>query len=631
MCGIAGLVAAAGLPTDIDAALDRALHRLRRRGPDAEATWRDPHCALAHTRLAVIDLSPRAAQPMAAHRRVITYNGEIYNFADLRADLAAKGYTFTSDSDTEVLLAGWDAWGEDLLPRLVGMFAFAIWDPTARRLTLARDRFGQKPLLYRDAGDAFAFASDLVALRALAADNAEINPDALRLYMALGYVPEPMSILAGTAKLAPGHTLTWTPDGATPPRPWYQLARHRTPPYTDIDDAAADLRAAVDTAARARLVADVPVGAFLSGGIDSTIVAASLANQGHRLQTFTMGFKDAADYYEERPAARRLAETLGVPHTEIEIGPDDARDAVPAVLESFDEPFADSSALPTYLLSRVVRQHVTVTLTGDGADEVFGGYRKYQGEVRAARYQRLPRAVRHVVEPAVRALPESKDRPWLERARRLRRFTAYAGAAPAHRHAGWASRHDDDALTALLGPGPASVAALVEDLRAPVADADPLNQALFTDISLVLPGDMLVKVDRMTMAHGLEARCPMLDHRVVECAARMPGDFKIRPGLGKVVLRKAFADCVPRDVFALPKKGFEIPVANWLTGPLRDFTQAAIDPGRLRNQGLFDPAVPRQWWDDLAAGRRDTAAALWSMIAFQSWYDRLIPATGSPP
>ena len=624
MCGIAGRVAAHGLASGgLECTLHRALARLRRRGPDTEATWHDSQCALVHTRLAVIDLTANAAQPMVAHRRVITYNGEIYNFAELREDLAAAGYTFTSNSDTEVLLAGWDAWQEDLLPRLVGMFAFAIWDPTARALVLARDRFGQKPLLMHHTNAGIAFASDLMALRALSPDLGIINSAALRHYMALGYVPEPLCILDGVTKLPPGHVLTWRPGDPATPRRWYDLAAHRAPRYTDLGDAAADLRTAVDRATRARLVADVPVGAFLSGGIDSTIVAASLATQGHRLHTFTMGFKDAADYYEERPAARGLAAALGLPHSEIEIGPDEARDAIPAVFDNFDEPFADSSALPTYLLSRVVRDRVTVTLTGDGADEVFGGYRKYQGEVRAGRYQRLPRALRALVEPAIAALPEAKDNPWLERARRVRRFTAHAGKAPADRHAGWASRHDTATLDRLLGVGSTSVAALVADLRTPYADDDPLNQALFTDIGLVLPGDMLVKVDRMTMAHGLEARCPLLDHRVVECAARMPGAFKLRPGVGKAVLRQAFADCVPAEVFALPKKGFEVPVANWLTGPLQDLTRDAIAPDRLRRQGLFDPDLPQRWWQDLAAGRRDTAADLWSLIAFQAWHDRM--------
>ncbi len=624
MCGIAGFTEAHGLDvTNLDRTLGRAIARLHRRGPDTQATWHDNHCAFAHTRLAVIDLSARAAQPMVAHGRVITYNGEIYNFADLRDDLRAAGYKFTSDSDTEVLLAGWDAWQADLLPLLVGMFAFAIWDPATRNLVLARDRFGQKPLLYSGDARGLAFASDLMALRALTPDLGDIAPDALRFYMALGYVPEPSSILTGVIKLPPGHLLHWSP-GATPqPRRWYDLATRRTPRFADPATAATALRVAVDAATRARLVADVPVGTFLSGGIDSTIVAASLAKQGHRLNTFTMGFKDAADYYEERPAARRLADALGLPHTEIEIGPDEARDAVPAVFDNFDEPFADSSALPTYLLSRVVRDHVTVTLTGDGADEVFGGYRKYQGEIRAARYQRLPAALRAVIEPAVRALPEAKDQPWLEHVRRLRRFTAHAGKTPDARHAGWASRHNDDDLAELLGPGDATVASLVADLRAPYGDDDPLNQALFTDIAMVLPGDMLVKVDRMTMAHGLEARCPFLDHRVVECAARMPGGFKLRPGVGKAVLCRAFADCVPDEVFTLPKKGFEFPVANWLTGPLRDLTRAAIDPDRLRHQGLFDPDIPQQWWRGLNAGRRDTAAALWSLIAFQAWDERM--------
>ena len=624
MCGIAGITSSGGFDDTarLQPSLDRAVARLRRRGPDAEATWRDRHCALAHTRLAVIDLSPRAAQPMAAHGCVISYNGEIYNFAELREELTNAGYRFNSDSDTEVLLAGWSAWRTHLLSRLIGMFALAIWDPTEQLLILARDRFGQKPLLYSGDASGIAFASDLVALSALKPDVGDISADALRLYMALGYVPEPWSILAGATKLPPGHLLFWRPQSAPKVQRWYDLANHRTPRFADPAAAASAIRRAIDAATRARLVADVPVGAFLSGGIDSTIVAASLASQGHQLTTFTLGFKGASDYYEERPAARRTADALGLRHTEIEVGPDQTRNVVPDVLENFDEPFADSSALPTYLLSRFVREHVTVALTGDGADEVFGGYRKYQGELRAAEYRRLPPVLRAAIEPAIRALPESKDSKLLEHVRRARRFTAHAGKAPAERHAGWASRHDDDVLSDLLGTDGISVASLVNQLRGPYRNDDCLNQVLFTDIAMVLPGDMLVKVDRMTMAHGLEARCPFLDQRVVECAARMPGDFKLQQGAGKVVLRRAFADCVPDEVFNLPKKGFEVPIANWLTGPLREMCLNAIEPGRLRRQGIFDPDIPQRWWRSLVAGRRDTAAALWSIIAFQAWDER---------
>ncbi len=623
MCGIAGITRFKGLDMGgLDRMLGRAIERLRRRGPDASATWQDSHCALAHTRLAVIDLSDRAAQPMAAHNRVISYNGEIYNFSELRDDLSALGYSFASDSDTEVLLAGWDAWAADLLPRLVGMFAIAIWEPAARTLTLARDRFGQKPLLYSGDTTGLAFASDLVALRALKPDLGDVSQESLTLYMTLGYVPEPKCILAGANKLPPGHSLSWSPGSDPQLNRWYDLSLHRLPRFDDTEQAAAELRQAVDTAARARLVADVPVGAFLSGGIDSTIVSASLANQGHRLTTFTVGFRGAGDYYEERPAARHLANTLGLDHIEIEVTPDQAHDAIPAVFENFDEPFADSSAVPTYLLSEVVRQHVTVALTGDGADEVFGGYRKYQGEIQAGRYRRLPQPLRATLEGTLRALPATKNNRLLERIRRLRRFTAHAAKTPAERHAGWASPHEDSDLLALLGHRSPGIISLVDELRSRYADDDCLNQVLFTDIDLVLPGDMLVKVDRMSMAHGLEARCPFLDQRVVECAARMPGNFKLQPGNGKAILRRAFADCVPSEVFSLPKKGFEIPVANWLTGPLRDLCRAAIDPNRLRRQGLFDPLVPQQWWDDLNAGRRDTAAALWAIVAFQAWGDQ---------
>lgn len=627
MCGFAGVVNLSGLAeTGLEPRLSRAVERLRPRGPDGNGRWRDGRCALAHTRLAVIDLSDAAAQPMSRHGRVIAYNGEIYNFANLSEKLRRRGYNFSSNSDTEVLLAGWACWGAGLLDRLTGMFAFALWDAHAGELVLARDRFGKKPLLYCQNGRRVSFASDMDALLALEDSPGDLDPNALGLLFSLRYIPDPYAIFSRVRKLPPGTLARFNDDGLRLQR-WYHPTKMQPPRYTSEIEAQHELRQRLDAATRERLVADVPVGLCLSGGIDSAIIAASLVAQGHHVRSFTIGVRGASAYYEERPEAREVARYLHLNHTEVEIDSTDAGKALSAVIEGFDEPFADSSGIPTYLLSREMRKHVTVALSGDGADEVFGGYRKYQGELQAERYRRLPIILRrHVLEPAIAALPESKDYPWLERARRLRRFCAHAGKEATDRQAGWMRELSlGEIQTFLIAPQDDNYDTpekLVAALHEEAMDDDPINRMLFADLRIVLAGDILVKVDRMSMANGLEIRCPMLDQRVVECAAAMPGAFKLVAGSGKRILRQAFADRLPNDVFRRPKKGFEVPIAHWLTNDLADMTRAAIDPGRLRAQGLLNPELPKRWYGDLMAGKRDTAGALWTVVAFQGWAER---------
>ncbi|MGE0093979.1 MAG: asparagine synthase (glutamine-hydrolyzing) [Alphaproteobacteria bacterium] len=622
MCGIVGYLDLAGLKADaLMPRLARAVERLGKRGPDGGAVWRDERCAFGHTRLAIIDLSASANQPMSGHGLTITFNGEIYNYRQVRDELRALGHVFTTNSDTEVLLAGWRAWGADLLPRLSGMFALALWDAAKSELILARDRFGKKPLLYAHDGMQVGFSSELTALEAVEDRKRPLDHTALRLLFALRYVPDPWTIADGVRKLPAGHLVRVTASGVSVER-WYNLPAHRLARFTDETSACDALRVAFDTAVLDRTVADVPIGAFLSSGIDSALVVASLARQAGRPRTFTVGFPGASDYYEERPGAAAVARFLGTEHTEVDIGPDEARGALDAVIDGLDEPFADSSALPTYLLSKVTRQHVTVALSGDGADEVFGGYRKYQGELLAERYRAIPAPLRRgVIEPVAALLPEGKDNAVLERLRRLRRFVAHAGGTPAERQAGWARLLSEAELNSLLishSVAPA-VEILVAAARSDARETDPINEMLSAEIAIGLVGDMLVKVDRMSMANGLEVRCPFLDHRVVECAAAMPGMFKLTPGVGKRILRRAFADRLPEEIFRRPKKGFEMPIAAWLTGPLAERVRAAIDPGHLARQGLFRSELPTRWFGDLCAGRRDTSWQLWTMLVFQSW------------
>jgi len=628
MCGFAGQVSFNGIDKVLlTPCLNRALERLYPRGPDSQEVWLDDRCALANARLSIQDLSTAATLPMAGFGLVLAYNGEIFNFPALRSELVAAGYAFTTNGDSEILLAGWREWGEGLLPRLAGMFAFAIWDAAASELILVRDRLGKKPLYYKPEAGRCCFASDLAALETLQDSAPRLDRAALHMLFTLRYVPEPLSILEGVHKLPGGHLARITPEGIAVNR-WHGPDPGRLSTYSDPREAEQDLVARFDEAVRCRLIADVPLGVFLSGGIDSALVAASMVQAGEHVRSFTVGFTDAAEYYEERPAAERVAKYLGTEHTVLEISASDARAALDAVFTGLDEPFADSSAIPTFLLAREARRHVSVALSGDGADEVFGGYRKYQGELLAARYHALPRLLRRgVIEPLVALLPERKSSLLLERARRLRRFTQHAGKNAVGRQAGWMRLMDEEEREQLfIEPEPTpDLERMVAALREESKDADPLNAMLYADTRLGLPGDMLVKSDRMSMANSLEVRCPFLDHRVVECAAAMPGAFKLVPGEGKRVLRRAFADRLPQEVFTLPKKGFEIPIAEWLTGPLADLTRRSIDGERLKRQGIFHSTLPHLWYDDLQAGRRDTSEKLWTLIAFQAWCENFRP------
>ncbi|MGE4011282.1 MAG: asparagine synthase (glutamine-hydrolyzing), partial [Alphaproteobacteria bacterium] len=578
-------------------------------------------------RLALAAQTPAGAQPMVKDELVIVFNGLIYTTRELRNELATKGHFFTSDTDTEVLLAGWREWGEGLLPRLSGMFAFAIWNQATRELFLARDRFGKKPLLYKQAGSRLLFGSDLRALQWLDGSRGEIDRASLALYFSLRFVPEPRSIMDGVAKVPPGYLVKYSSRGLEVRR-WYNLADAHGPSYATEEEAAEELRERLTEAVKGRLIADVPVGAFLSGGVDSAIVAAVMSRLTNKVRTFTVGFEGSSDYYEERPAAKAVADFLGTDHTEIAVTPGETEAVVNDVFDALDEPFADSSAVPTFIVSKATRQHVTVALTGDGSDEVFGGYRRYQGELLAANYQLLPWPVRkYFFEPLARIVPEGKDNRFLERLRRFRRFIAYAGERDTKRHAGWTALMGDAEIQKLFAE-PVEyppVEQLIEELRDATRAKDPINRLLAADIALGLPGDMLVKADRMSMANSLELRCPFLDHAVVECAASMPGSYKLRRGVGKYILKRAFHDSLPPLVFQRPKRGFEIPIGAWLIGPLRGLVEHAIDPVRLKSQGILRPELPAQWLTDLVSGRRDTSWHLWTVIAFQAWLERQVP------
>jgi len=645
MCGIAGFLApGVGAAPRMEALVTRMADAVRHRGPDAGGTWVDAAAgiALGHRRLSILDLSDAGAQPMRSKcgRYVVTYNGEIYNAPSLRRELAAAGAHFIGHADTEVLVEALSAWGfERALARLNGMFAFAAWDRAERRLRLARDRFGEKPLYYGWVEGAFLFASELKGLRAWPGFAPPLDRAAICLLLRHGYVPEPWCVFEGLRKLAPG---TWievsaADAGCLPTaRHYYALtatiAQARSAPAPVTPEAAVDMLAAtLSEAVGARMAADVPLGAFLSGGIDSSLIVALMqAHSETPVRTFSIGFADRN--YDEAPYARAVAAQLGTHHTELYAAPDDALALVDALPRLYDEPFADSSQLPTCLLARLARGEVTVAMSGDGGDELFAGYTRYSIALSLwQRAQRTPRALRRLGARALREVsPAAWDRLFALAAPLLPARLAQPRAGeklhklarlleieqPLAMYLELISQWQDPAR---LVPGacePPSVLGLAAGMPAGLAFVE---QMMYLDTLHYLPGDLLTKVDRATMAVGLEARVPFLDPAVVALAWDMPLSCKLRGGDGKWMLRELLARHVPRALFERPKMGFGVPVGDWLRGPLRDWAEALLAPARLADADLLDPAPIRDAWRTHLAGSENLSYPLWTVLMLQAW------------
>lgn len=649
MCGISGLFT----QSRIDEAVVRRLVRpLEHRGPDAEGIWLDGDAGIGfgHRRLSIVDLSAAGAQPMhsADGRLVLNLNGEIYNHAELRGALEAEHAVpdggWRGHSDTEVFLQAIAHWGlERALARSVGMFAFALWDRKARTLRLVRDRFGEKPLYYGWCGGDLVFGSELKALRAHPRFDHPIDREAVRLLAARGYIPAPWSIYRGIFKLPPATVLTIDASGVAPPldappaegssgaisltRYW----SYREVVREGLRDPIADEREAVDELERVlgraiadQSVADVPVGAFLSGGIDSSAIIALYQQHSPRpVSTFSIGFEDRA--YNEAPFARAVAERLGTIHHEQIVSEADALATIPLLPAIYDEPFADSSQIPTFLVSRAARAKVTVALTGDGGDELFGGYSRHvMAPLLWDRARRIPRPLRALVEPLSR-LPTA----WFGRA---------GGFLPSPGRVNLgakiqkglqvfaAARDFGDVYGSLLdkwsfAPSPV----LGAGGEPPPWDLDvgegapPAVRLMCCDALSYLPDDILCKVDRASMACSLETRVPFLDHRVAQLAARIPIERKIAGAQGKLILRKLLNRHLPESLFDRPKAGFAVPVGAWLRGPLRDWAEELLAPARLGQEGWFDAAAVHGRWRDHLSGRRDSTDAIWAILMFQAW------------
>ena len=645
MCGITGLLTVSpSVRPDAPATVEHMAAQLHTRGPDDFGVWCDPQggAALGHRRLAIVDLSPGGHQPMASNcqRYQIAFNGEIYNHLALRAELNQASWR--SHSDTETLLAAIARWGvEKTLHKLVGMFAFAVWDRELRTLTLARDRLGEKPLYYGHlANGEFIFASELKALKVHPLWRGEINRDAITLLLRHNTIAAPHTIYRGFHKLRPGHWMVVKPDGV----------QAESMPYWDITQVALAQRAAAVTlsdahatdkleqvlgdAVQGQMMADVPLGAFLSGGVDSSVVVAMMCRQAsQQVRTFCVGFEQAA--FDESEHARAVAAHLGTQHTELFVSSADALAVIPKLPSLYDEPFSDSSQIPTFLVCQMAREHVTVALSGDGGDEMFAGYTRYlMAQALWSRLSKVPMPLRKAAAKAALAVSPGawnalasgplamlgKTQSAGDVGDRLHKFadTMLPAATCAEMYRSLVSHWRDPASVVLGATEPAG---WLQSEAVQQAFSDPVDSMCLADMLTYLPDDILTKVDRAAMGVSLETRVPLIDHRVVEFSWALPMHQKIRGGVSKWLLREVLYRHVPRELIERPKQGFGVPLAEWLRGPLRDWAEALLDPTRLKNEGYFDVAQVRTKWAEHLSGKRNWHYWLWDVLMFQAWVE----------
>jgi asparagine synthase (glutamine-hydrolysing) len=640
MCGIAGFkVSSYGSAESYQRIVSAMTDSLQHRGPDDDGVWVDAEAGVAfgHRRLSIVDLSPAGHQPMVSSdgRFIITFNGEIYNFKELRLELEARSVSLRGHSDTEVILEAFSIYGvEATVKRLIGMFSIGLWDRRERALTLVRDRLGIKPLYWAKFGDLFLFGSELKALRAHPGWSPKINRSAVASFMRHSYVPAPFSIYEGVRKLEPGMILT-LPRGSEPriERFWDARAIAKAgledPLQADDAELTDRLEALLRDAVARRMVADVPVGAFLSGGIDSSTVAALMkaANAGP-VRTYTIGFDIPG--FDEAAHSKAVARHLGTEHTELTVTAKQALDVIPQLPTMYDEPFADSSQIPTYLVSAMTRRHVTVALSGDGGDELFAGYNRYQLTTRLQRsFALLPRAMRLTMAKMITAVSADRWSKLLS--------VIPAGTLPRqigdklHKFANILPCNDGTEIyrrlvthwdPATIVPAAQESKGILWDRQVDVEFPHLLERMQLLDLVTYLPDDILTKVDRASMAVALEARVPLIDHRVVEFAWRLPRSAKIRGGVSKWLLRQVLYRHVPKALVERPKMGFAVPLGDWLRGPLRDWAENLLAEPRLRDAELLDPTRVRQVWNAHLSGQRNHEYMIWNVLMLEAWRDK---------
>jgi asparagine synthase (glutamine-hydrolysing) len=620
MCGIAGFIAPhEATDTSRHAeVLERMCRVITHRGPDDQGTLVEGGVALGMRRLSIIDLAG-GHQPISGcgERATVVFNGEIYNFRELQKELEARGHRFQTHSDTEAIVHAYEEYGSSCVDHLRGMFAFALWDERERKLFVARDRVGKKPLYYTlTHGGTLVFGSELKSLLEHPEVGREINPEALDAYLTFGYVPDPLSIFEGVHKLPPGHRLTFSEGRVAVEEYWdfrYEPARERR----REEDYLEELRALLEEAVRVRLVADVPLGAFLSGGVDSSTVVGLMARASSRpVKTFSIGFNE--DSYSELKYARVTAKQFGTEHHEFVVTPDICH-VVDELAWHFDEPFADSSAIPTYMVSKLAREHVTVALSGDGGDELFAGYTRYVVDRRRGGFARLPRPLRRgLLAPLSRNLPHGA---------RGRNFLHNVALDPLERYIDSVSTFTSLTRPELytgdfrrqLGAAEGAAPARFRDYAARVRTGDAVDPLLYLDSKTYLPGDILTKVDRMSMAVSLEARVPLLDHKLIEFVTRIPSSLKLKGLATKHIFKRAVRGLVPDEILDRPKQGFGVPIPQWINSQLRGRIRETLTDARARGRGLFEPAYVRLLLDEHERGRRDHSAQLWSLFMLELW------------
>ncbi len=594
------------------------------RGPDAHGRYLAPGIGLGVRRLKIIDLIT-GDQPISNEDgSVITvFNGEIYNFLELRDELARLGHTFRTRSDTEVIVHAYEEFGDDFVSRLRGMFAIALWDIRQRRLVLVRDRLGKKPLVYAHLRGELVFGSELQAIVTCVAVPRTLDDGALGDYLAYGYVGAPATIYSAVRKLPPGHVLVWSEGAVAVSRYWAP----RFGPKRQIAEADAleELERRLDEAVRLRLISDVPLGALLSGGVDSSLVVALMAAhiQGP-IRTFSIGFEDAG--YDELAHARRVARRYGADHHELVVRPDAAA-ILPDLVRHYGEPYADSSAVPTYYVSKLAKAHVTVALNGDGGDELFGGYDRYRAMLLAERLRSFPAS--HFLFGLAAAVARGKVGLGTRAGARAERFLRFGALSAPERYASWVGAIPPGQIADLLRPELASrVAAArvvsVERTYAAFADLGPVDRLIATDMGTYLPDDLLVKVDIASMANSLETRSPLLDNEVVEFAGTLPEDLKLRGSQQKYLLRRLARRFVPAENLDRPKMGFGVPVGRWLRGGLKELASEALLGERARSRGYFRSDAVRGLWDQHQSGRMDRSASLWTLLMLELWHQEFV-------
>src|SRR5215207_5175760 len=626
MCGIVGMVNLDGRAADA-ALLARMNQAIFHRGPDEDGFYLKEHVGLAMRRLAIIDLSG-GQQPIADEDGTawIVYNGEVYNYREVRKELEARGHRFHTDCDTEVVLHAYLEYGVDCPKHLRGMFAFAIWDERKQELFLARDRVGKKPLLYSYANGSFVFGSEFSALLAHPSVGREVDREAIHNYLTFMCVPAPLTAYRDIRKLEPGHYLRFTRDGEVKTERYWQPDFSKKVKITE-EEAGERVLEILRDAVRVRLMSEVPLGAFLSGGIDSSTVVALMSEVGASpVKTFSIGFEEQD--FSELHHARRVAEHVGAEHHEFVVRPD-AMQVLPTLVEHYGVPYADSSAIPTYYVSRETRRHVTVALNGDGGDECFAGYERYAAMRLSERYRRLPGVLRErVIRQAVELLPISELRP--SRARRVRRFLRAASLTPVERYLRWVSIVDREVKDELYSDdfreevGARDAGAWLRPWFKRANGAGVVDAALLADTMTYLPNDLLVKVDIASMANSLEARSPFLDHHVIEFAASLPENLKLRGLTTKYILKKTLRKLLPSENLTRSKMGFGVPIGHWFRGRMQPFLRENLLSGRAAGRGLFRPAAVRQMVELHTRGERDYTHQLWTLLMLELWFQRFI-------